>query len=538
MPVTRPPNQSMRTTGSVFHWASGLKEWVSARIDLILGIVLCIVIGRLWLMPLGSSFWVDEMGSVFVVRHGAADPTLRVAPQVAASIYYWLPALTERIAGFSEVTYRFSSVLAMAGALFAIVRLARRLIDAHAGWFVAFACLASRDFNYQADDARPYALGTLVLSVALLKLVRWLDDGRWLDALLFAACAGLLWWVHLVFWPLYLVFIVYGGYRVWTREHRATGAQIAGVAACVLAACIPTGLHALEIARGASAHVVASLPKFGDLLAALKLTLITGVCTLAALASRWSGWTPEQSSVLRRGSVILIAAWWILDPLILFAFSLVTGNSLFLPRYMYVAAPGVALITCALVGVFLPRHAWKTAALALGCGVLVFGGRWGALWPQHQRSDWRTGARSLTVWASGEEVPVICPSVFIEARSPVWRPGYPTQSFLYSHLAVYPTAGRLYTFPFEPSVQARSYARQLAETDLLSAGRFAIFGGDQNVNYWRNWFAAEPALRDWKSSVRGIYGDVELVTFESPNRQSAGNPADHNEPITEASVRR
>jgi hypothetical protein len=36
------------------------------------------------------------MGSVFVVHHGAADPTLRAAPQVADSIYYVLPSVVER----------------------------------------------------------------------------------------------------------------------------------------------------------------------------------------------------------------------------------------------------------------------------------------------------------------------------------------------------------------------------------------------------------------------------------------------------------
>ena len=41
---------------------------------------LCII--RFWVAPLGSSFWVDEMATSFVVNHGASDPTLRVAPQV------------------------------------------------------------------------------------------------------------------------------------------------------------------------------------------------------------------------------------------------------------------------------------------------------------------------------------------------------------------------------------------------------------------------------------------------------------------------
>ena len=37
--------------------------------------LLCLCILRLWLMPLPSSLWVDELGTVFVVHHGAADPS-------------------------------------------------------------------------------------------------------------------------------------------------------------------------------------------------------------------------------------------------------------------------------------------------------------------------------------------------------------------------------------------------------------------------------------------------------------------------------
>ena len=66
------------------------------------------------------------MGTYFVVHHGANDPSLRVVPQVAASIYYVLPMFAEKVAGFSEVSYRFFSVLAMAGSLAGIGWLAPR----------------------------------------------------------------------------------------------------------------------------------------------------------------------------------------------------------------------------------------------------------------------------------------------------------------------------------------------------------------------------------------------------------------------------
>ena len=92
-----------------------MKEKPSA-LDLLLLLILACCIVRLWIMPLGSSLWVDEMGTYFVVHRGANDPSLQIAPQVAASIYYVLPKVAEKIAGFSEVSYRFFSLLAMVGA--------------------------------------------------------------------------------------------------------------------------------------------------------------------------------------------------------------------------------------------------------------------------------------------------------------------------------------------------------------------------------------------------------------------------------------
>ena len=53
---------------------------------------------------------------------------------------------------------------------------------------------------------------------------------------------------------------------------------------------------------------------------------------------------------------------------------------------------------------------------------------------------------------------MICPSPFIEARPPAWRPDYPLPGFLYAHLAVYPISGKIYLFPFEDSPPAESQA--------------------------------------------------------------------------------
>ena len=75
-----------------------------ARIlNLLLPWILALIVVRLWLMLLPSSFWIDEMATVFVVDHRDKDASLQVAPQVAQSIYY-----------------------------------------PEAGWFAVFACVSSR----------------------------------------------------------------------------------------------------------------------------------------------------------------------------------------------------------------------------------------------------------------------------------------------------------------------------------------------------------------------------------------------------------
>src|SRR5271163_985165 len=75
--------------------------------------LLAICIARLWFVPLPSSFWVDELVTVFVVKH-PGHPSFAVAPQVPQSIYYWLPRVAQQLAGTSEVAYRIPSMLAMA----------------------------------------------------------------------------------------------------------------------------------------------------------------------------------------------------------------------------------------------------------------------------------------------------------------------------------------------------------------------------------------------------------------------------------------
>jgi len=267
---------------------------------------------RLWVMQLPSSFWVDEMATIFVVEHGAGDPSLKVAPQVPQSIYY--SVVRAFSPGRSEVAYRLPSILFMGLTLMFVGLLSARLIHPDAWWFAIFSCFALRGINYEAANARPYAMGMCVAAAGLYFLVRWLDAGRLWDAALFAIFAALLWRVHLIFWPFYLVFAAYALIRIkdvpWWQI--ATAFSLVGIS------LIPVAMRAIELNTQAQQHVVIEQPTWMNLAHSFHVPLIAAAALGAWIWSRIA--KQRERIAIPTSTLALILAWWLWHPVALFAF--------------------------------------------------------------------------------------------------------------------------------------------------------------------------------------------------------------------------
>lgn len=476
----------------------------------LLPVLLALCVARLWVMPLTSSFWVDEAETAFIVHHGADHPSLAIIAPAIQSVYYFLPRWSEAWFGFSEAAERLPSLLALAAALFFIARLAARLIHPQAAWFAVFASLTLRLFNYQAADARPYALGTCVAAASLWLLVRWLDSGQWRDAVLFLIAAALLWRVHLVYWPFYLVYAIYFLAR---SDRRASWMQALAISAGLVLALLPVASSALAMNRDAAQHAFAPLPAWAELGGSFKLRLVAACGIGGWILARWR--RQGADSRPSASAIALIAAWWLVQPLSLFAYSHLSGISLFSTRYLSIALPGAALAAAAAAAYFIPKSCWWPSALALGIAALLFGGQWRELWPPHHNSDWRGAARAVNALALGPSVPLLAISPFIEARPPAWSPDYPLPGFLYCPLDVYPVGGKLYLLPYGDSPAGKQYAQTLAQGALPAAGKFLIHGPASDVARWREWFAARPEFAGWRSRQLGPFLDVDVALFES-----------------------
>ena len=476
-----------------------------------LPLLLALCIARMWVMPLGSSFWVDEAETAFVVHHGIHHPSLAIIAPAIESVYYWLPRMSEGIFGFSEAAERLPSLVALAIALFFIGLLSARLIHPQAAWFAVFACLTLRLFNYQAADARPYALGTCMAAASLWFLIRWLDSGKWLDGILFLAAGALLWRVHLVYWPFYFVYAIYFLAR---RDRKSSWVQIVTISAGLILALLPVAISALALNRDAARHVFAPLPSWSEFGETFKVRLVAG-CALGALIYARLRRAPPVDSVPAFSAIVLIAAWWLVQPIGLFAYSHLSGVSVFTTRYVSIALPGAALAATAGAAFFVPKSYWKPLALAMGIAALVFGGQWTRLWPPHHNSDWRGASRALNALALDSSTPVFVISPFVEAKPPIWSPDYPLPGYLYSQIDVYPVNGKLFLLPYGDSPAGVEYASALANEGLPRSGRFLIYGPASDVARWREWFAARPEFDGWKNRQLGPFLDVDVALFQA-----------------------
>lgn len=486
----------------------------------LLPFLLALLVFRLWLTPLPSSFWLDEIATIFVAQHGSNHPSLAAAaPQAWRSWYYPGVRLWATLFGYSEVSTRIPSILAMAGCLALLARLSKRLIHPDSGWFAVIACLALPGINYQAANARPYAVGMCVFAAGLLFLVRWLDSASWLDALLFVACAGSVLYIHLLFWPCCMVFVFYAAVRIALRQTPVIWKRAAAVFVLLGFAILPVAAQMLALLPEARLHVFAPLPSPAQFLRSLELTLVLGCAVGAWMVARLLKWQP--ASRISASAMVLIAGWWLCQPVLLFGYSWLTGEGVFVPRYLQLALPGSALMATALAARFIPSRLWKPIATLAAVGVLIFLGHWREFWPRHHNSDWRAAALAVNQLESAAEIPVICPSPFIEARPPVWRPDYPLPGFLYAHLDVYPIRAPISLLPFENSPEAQAFVSKLTHSTLVPSRRFLIYGWEPQVHYWRDWFQNRAEFAGWRQRRIGPFADVDVVEFEAPGENRA-----------------
>ncbi|WP_245719220.1 glycosyltransferase family 39 protein [Micromonospora rhizosphaerae] len=332
-----------------------------------------------------AQLWRDELATWSAATRPVGD-LLRLAGTIDAATgpYYLLMHGWVAVFGDSTTALRLPSVLAMAGAAGLTALLGQRLLGARVGLLAGLLFAVLPGTSRYAQEARPYALATLLAVLATLLLVDALRRPAWSRWAGYAVAVAALGLTHLIALTLLAAHALAVLTTLRTGERRAWRWLVALLPAVLLAAPL------VLLARGQRSRQLdwVDLARLSDLIALPSGVAQSGpvgglVLGLAALGAARLG----RRALLSGGCVLL-------PVLLVFAAGLVVP--LWVPRYLVFTVPFGCLLAGAALASVPVAPALTLVALA---GVLGLPDQ-AALrrtheWPRSATVDYRGVARVI-----------------------------------------------------------------------------------------------------------------------------------------------
>jgi 4-amino-4-deoxy-L-arabinose transferase-like glycosyltransferase len=164
---------------------AGLARWRAAFVTLFLCLLVVKLVLAARLQPFGDEafYWQESRHPAW----GYSD-----LPPLTA----WLIRLGEAIAGHSVLGMRWPFLLLGSSLPWLLVAFGRRAFDARTGWQAGLLCLCLPLAGSLGVMAMPDVPLTVAGAVAMLALLKALDEGRWRDWLLLGAALAICWMSH------------------------------------------------------------------------------------------------------------------------------------------------------------------------------------------------------------------------------------------------------------------------------------------------------------------------------------------------------
>jgi mannosyltransferase len=473
----------------------------------VITVVAVVVLGE-WIRPLGSSLWLDETGTFFVLRAGGLHQVVHRAldfqgqfPLYCTLLWGWT-----RVFGMSEVALRVPSVIAGLAAVWLVYRVALRLFaDVTVARLSACIFVMIAPVAFAAADARPYALTLAVFLAATLFLLRWLDAGRPLDGLAYLLLAALTLYLHYLFGLAYLAHLVLIGRKLRTMGRRGLVLALAGAGIFALL-LLPAVPHFVDVYGRREAM---SLFTFGSQVELLGY-LAPPSLVIGFLVGRFAGSDEALSPrppVVRREVVVPLLLWLIVPPTTLYLVGRVTGVGLWADRHFLSYTPALAMLAACAFALLSP------ARQRIGIAVLAILFAFTFTQRGHNGGDWRTASAAANAWTEGPSTPVLVYTGFSESRRLDWveDPEH-SQLFLAPFLA-YPIQGTMIPLPLSLNPRTESYVSGVL-ADAADHDRILLVT-DEAAESFDPWLA--DALRPSGFAMRTVGefgGGIRVVSFD------------------------
>jgi mannosyltransferase len=469
-----------------------------------------------WAPHLPDSLWLDETLTAWVIQGSFGEMIERSVDYQSQSAYYVFLWFWTRVVGSSEVALRLPSLLSALGACAILAQLGTRWTRDRETGLLAMVILASTWSVFRESvDARSYMPGLFVLLCVVLFLVRWLDTGRWWDACLCGAFAGLTPHFHLFLVLTYPAFFAYAALR-WHRS-RGSIAQLAVVGSLLLIGALLFLPFLQTIVANGSDYSVAPRPDWISLCRVFVFVapvagLLVGLCASGVLVSTRADATepiPDRTEPISREVGVLLALWMLAPLLILYSVSVSTDKSVFLERFLMPAIPAVCLFYAFAVRAIPARTARVLAMVVIALASFVTNVR-----PQ---DDFRGAVRFVNQFAAEDvSVPTLFASGLIEGQHESWLRDPSHAAYLQAPMAYYPLDGPLVTLPRR--LRGQAIGIEIVDPILESSRRFATIEWTGNGAKILQWLVPRAEEAGFRVTVR-TYGTVRVALFNRTGRK-------------------
>lgn len=317
-----------------------LSQGRSAWIWVAAAMVLAAVLASVFLST--KSFWLDEAMSVHEARFERL-PSVAFADGGNFALYYLLLHGWLRL-GSSDGFVRALSVIAAVLAIPCIYLVGRRLFDTRVGIFAAFLLATNAFFISYAQEARGYTLFVLAGLLSTLFFVDLIERRAWQPAVLYVVASALMVYDHF-FGVLVLAAHVVSALIVFRRQLPWTMLSLCYAAIALLLAPL-----AIEVHRHGTEGIAwvppLSLAALGGFFVAvtggaLALLAYASAGIYAVLSSRSPSASPSRASAV---TVVLI---WVFVPVLACTLFSLAVRPIFMPRYLIIVAPMLAILAAA-----------------------------------------------------------------------------------------------------------------------------------------------------------------------------------------------
>ena len=476
---------------------------------------------RLWIMPMTASLWLDETITYWTACKGMSAAISRSQFWPGQNVLYSLiAALALRLGGNSEVVLRLPSLLAALATIWLLFRLGTRLLDRETGLLAVVVFVSLQEMSETAANARPYAIGLLLVVGSMLQLARWLDTGRARNLLGYVILTAAIPYFHYLFATVFLVHAAYALYRS-RGEGRVRPAGLLGAAALVgilLSPAIWNAIHANHISAASS---ISSTPDFEKLVSAL-MPVVLGAGILVGLLLGYV-WFRQVSAGERLevspDTALLLICWLVIPIVACFAVSRLTGFKIFVSRYYLPAFPALALLVAwGIRSLVSEKIRVCVAGGIVAAALLSFGTH--HLWVNPHLEDWRTAAQTIRAASVDGNTPVLVRTGLVETEKPSWGLDIDRDSPLLAPLSRYPIPGRIILVPARFNDDSVRYMNDVASKILEPSGQFLYMTRDVS-DAFQPWLSGRFSGQGFVVSKLGHADGVSVFQFRRSSAPSS-----------------